>query len=300
MSFNFSYSFGFMTQTDTYPNVQGFSPGALSSNVNISGNIKVKYYPVWYKHIVVEWSVPADWGACVFNVYFAPTQEGPFVRINPATINGTYLLDSTTQEYSKFGRGFYIVEAILTEKGNVAIQSVASSWDNRQNDWVQLRSNEIQRREFLLLSRFSGIKSYLFKRKAYGQRCPECWSYETEKVTKDNCTTCFGTSFTGGYFSPAATFIQYDATPDSNSKTYFGKFEQNQIQGWTISFPEMRPDDIIFRVGDWSMYRIDGVQATEMQGKPVRQIMKLTQLSKGDIEYQLLATGIPEFPAEFL
>ena len=300
MSFNFSYSFGYLSQTDIHNHNGDYAPSAAPSNTNVSSRIQVTYYPIWYKHIAVEWKVPADWGNCVFNVYFCHAETGPFVRINPSPIEGTYLLDTTTEEFSKFNKGFYQVEAILKDQGNASIISPPSSWDTYQKDWVSIRHREIQRREYLLLSKFAGIKTYLFKRKDYGRRCPECWSHITEKVTKDNCSTCFGTSFEGGYFPPATTYMQYDATPDSNSKTYFGKFEPNQIQAWTISMPEMEPDDIVVRAGDWPIYRIDGVQSTELQGRIVRQIFKLTQLSKGDIEYSLLSKGIPEFPPEFL
>jgi len=299
MAFTFSPTFEFLIQTGTYAHQGEYDANSNPNTTNINGNIQIKFYPIWYKQITVEWSVPTDWGNCLFNVYFCPVEEGPFIKINPPPIIGTYLRDTTTQEYSKFSRGFYIVEAILVDQGGVSIKSPTSSWDTYQRHWVTLRSLEIQRREYILLSKFVGIKTYLFRRKHYGKRCPECWHVPTEKSIKDNCTTCFGTTFEGGYFVPATTFIQYDATPNSNMKVYFGKFEPNQIKCWTIAFPEVRVDDIIIRVGDWNIYRVDAVANTELQGNTVRQIMQITQLAKADIENQLL-TKIVDFPGDYL
>src|SRR5436309_1612568 len=102
MSFNFSFSFGHLAQTNVYSLNGAYSVPAQPNTTHISANLKVTYFPRWYKHIVVQWSIPSDWGHCSFNVYFCPVEEGPFIKVNPTPINGTYLLDTTTQEYSKF------------------------------------------------------------------------------------------------------------------------------------------------------------------------------------------------------
>jgi hypothetical protein len=266
----------------------------------VSGNISVKIYPRWFKHIAVEWSVPADWGNCNFNVYFSEAEDTDFQKLTASPIHGTYLLDGESKEYRKFNRGFYVVEAILLDKGNAAIRSKATTWRTSQSDWVYLRSTEIQRREQILLRKFNGSKSYLFRRKTYGARCPDCWDKEVEKITRDNCPTCIGTGFSGGYFEPAPLYINYDASPNSLVRTYFGKFEPNEVGGWTISLPEIRPDDVVVRVGDWNVYRVEGVSPTELQSNPVRQMLKFTQLSKGDVENELVTRNLPEFPEDVI
>lgn len=299
MSFSFSLQLGFLTQTATYGHSGILRPEAALTTTTLSDNLAVKVYPRWFKHIAVEWSVPADWGNCVFNVYFSQVSGDDFEKINPAPISGTYLLDDNTQEYRKFNRGIYVVEAILLDRNNVAIRSEPTTWEFDRRRWVEIRSTEIQRREQILLSKFNGVKSYLFRRRTYGERCPECWSYTTEKVIKDHCTTCFGTSFKGGYFSPAPFYMNYDSTPNATVKSSAGVTEPNQIMSWTISLPEVRPDDVIVRTGDWSMYRVEGIAPTELQIVTVRQVVKLTQLAKSDIENQLLTINIPEYPDKY-
>lgn len=300
MSFNTSVNFGFFAQTAVYAHSGGLRPSSTLKSTNISGNIQVQVYPRWFKHIAVQWSVPADWGNCTFNVYFSETEDSGFEKLNAAPIDGTYLLDTGTQEYRKFNRGFYIVEAILLDKNHAVIRSMSKSWETSQHGWVNLRSTEIQRREQILLRKFNGSQTYLFRRKTYGIRCPNCWDKNVEKVVRDNCPVCVGTGFKGGYFEPAPCYVQYDPTPNVLARTYFGKFEPSEISGWTISLPEIRPDDILLRIGDWSVFRIDNMMPTTLQSNPVRQILKMVQLPKSDVENELVTRNLPEFPQDYV
>jgi len=298
MSFNTSFNYSFFVQNAVYNSAPVTRPGVLLTTTQTSTNLKVTVYPTWYKHVAVAWEVPDDWGNCVFNVYTSQTEAGPFQLLTSQPISDVKLFDSTAQEYRKFDRGYYVVEAILLDRRSVSIKSPAASWKPSQRAWVGLRAVEIQRREYWLLSKFNGIKSYLFRKRNFGPRCPECWSYEHETVLKDNCKTCFGTGFEGGYWEANPLYINYEPTSNDNLKTYFGIFEPNQIGAWTISFPEMRPDDIIIRTGDWNIYRVEKLGATELQGNQVRQLLQLSQLAKSDIENVLITKNIPEFPSE--
>lgn len=288
MSFHVSISAEWFLQTDRSP---------LTTNDSTQNpNFTISLFPDWYKQISLEWSVPPEFGACVFDVYFSQTEDGPFEKVNKTPLTGTFLSDTGIQEYSKFHRGWYIVEAILLDKGNVKLRSAPTTWVTDQNSWVGLRSTEIQRREYLLLSRFVGVKSYLFRKKSYGKRCSACWDSRTEQVLNDHCPVCIGTSFEGGFFDPAPLSVQYETTPSDRQKTYYGTLEANQIGGWTISVPTITSQDIIVRTGDWNMYRVDKMITTELQANTVRQIMTLTQLAKGDVEYQLIKRQLPETP----
>lgn len=292
MSFNVSISAEWFLQTNQTP--------LDTSNSSTNGNLSVILYPSWYKQIAVEWSVPPEFGACLFDVYFSQTEDGPFDKITSTPVDGTFLLDTTTREYSIVDKGWYIVEAILTEKGNARLRSTPQTWTTFQRDWVGLRSREIQRREYILLSKFAGVKSYLFRKKSYGKRCSQCWDFKTEQITNDHCPACLGTSFEGGFFTPAPFFVQYESTPNERPKTYYGKMEANQIGAWTVSMPVVNSEDIVVRTGDWNLYRVDKILTTELQANTVRQLLTLTQLSRGDVEYQLVKRQLPEFPQGYV
>lgn len=288
MAFSISISAEWFIRTDRAPLT------TVDSTEN--PNFTISLFPDWYKQISLEWSVPPEFGTCIFNVYFSQTEDGPFEKITSTPLTGTFLSDTSTQEYSKFHNGWYIVEAILLDKGNVKLRSTPTTWDTTQTHWVGIRAAEIQRREYLLLNKFVGVKSYLFRKKNYGRRCPACWDSRTEQILDDHCPVCIGTSFEGGFFEPAPLFLQYETTPSDRQKVYYGAMETNQIGAWTISVPEITPHDIIVRTGDWGAYRVDRIMRTELQANTVRQIMTLTQLSKGDVEYQLIKKNLPEAP----
>lgn len=279
MSFTYEYKWSYypiVTQRDITP------------SDSVSGNFTITIYPYWFKQITLEWRVPSDWGSCHFNVYKAETESGPFKRLNPTPLTpGTnFFKDSLTQDYSKVQRGWYVLEAVLAS--GKKIQSKSITWENKRYPWVELRAQEIQRREWLLLTKFVGVDSYMLRRKTYGQRCSNCWNFELEKITKDKCTVCMGTSFEGGYFEAVRTRIQYDPNPDDVRLTYFGKWEDNQLFAWTIAFPEVHAQDLIYRPSDGAIFEVANRKATELQTVAVRQLLQLTMLDKESPEYNIV------------
>jgi hypothetical protein len=70
--------------------------------------------------------------------------------------------------------------------------------------------------------------------------------------------------------------------------TYTGKVEPNSIQGWTINLPELRDLDIIVRLPDFRIYRVDRMVPSELQTITVRQVLTLVELSRDSIEFALL------------
>ena len=256
-----------------------------------TGYITTTVYPTFYKHIVVEYSIPSHWGNCLFNIYRAESDVGPWEKLTPAPISGTFFKDENTHDYSLFMNGWYIVEVQLPD-GRL-IQGPATTWQNKRRKWVELRAAEIQRRETLLLEKFTGVKTFFFRRRNYGMRCPECWDPQTEKVTKDHCKTCLGTSFNGGYFPGFETLFQYEPTPNDAQLDYRGRVENNQVPAWTISYPQVEVFDVLLRVPDWKIYRIEHVLSTELQAVPLRQVVNLLELPKESIEYQLAKQAMP-------
>jgi len=258
----------------------------------ISGNISATFYPAWYKSVGMEVSFPAEWGNCLYNVYRSEAEEGPYIKLNMVPLTSPFFDDLKVRAVSVFNKPFYKVEVILPD-GQV-VTSNPLSWTTPLNSWAHLRKTEIQRREWLLLRKFVGVKSYLFRRKTYGKRCGVCWNYVAEKVMKDNCENCAGTSFDGGYFEPYETLFQYEPTPNSPTWEYFGKLESNTIPAWTISVPQIAAFDLIFREPDASLYMVQAVATTELQTNVVRQIVQLKQLERQAPEYTLARKVYPE------
>jgi hypothetical protein len=254
----------------------------------VNNNIDVTIYPEWYRQITLEWKIPDTWLGAKFHVYYWPGGDEEYIRLTSTLIDSQVFSDTTTRDYSKTQQGFYIVEAHLPFTTEI-IRSYPVQTEYKRRDKLEKFANEVQRREFLLLSKFAGVKSFFFRKKVRGLRCSRCWDPVNEKTMDDHCSVCYGTSFEGGYFDPVPVYVQYDPSQSNKIKTFQGIIEPNSIGAWTISLPQMTSDDVLIRTGDWSAYKIINVSNTEIQSKPVKQVLGLTQLSKDDIENELIS-----------
>lgn len=260
-------------------------------------NIEITCYPQWYTQMNLEWAIPASWGNCKFNVFFSPHENGDFTQLNEEMLINPYFRDGSSVEYSKIRHGYYVVEAIIQSTGQ-HVYSHPTTWATKSRSFLQKRVSEIQRREYMLLTKFTGVKSFLFRRKPYGDRCPRCWNEVTEKVMDDHCPVCYGTSYDGGFFDPVVIYVQYEPTPNEVMMNFFGPFEPNQIGAWTIAIPYMGAGDILIRSGDWNVYYVSKTTSTELQTNGVRQLLTLTQLAKADVENLLISKT--EAPPRYL
>ncbi len=268
-----------------------FSISYIPSTIETSF-LQVTIYPIFYKQNIIEWSIPAHWGACTFNVYRSETEYASYIKLNSTPTSSNHFKDISAQDFSKFQNAYYIVECILP--AGQKIKSPSRTWENKRSNWVEIRASEIRRRETLLLTKFTGIKSLVFARKNFGERCQECWDYDTEQVTKDHCPSCLGTSFQGGYFPGIETLLHYDPTPNTGSLEYQGLVERNQIQAWTIDYPRIDIFDLVLRIPDYKIYRVDQISTSELQAVVVRQTLVLNELAKESIEFKLANQVIPQ------
>ena len=254
--------------------------------------ISVTIYSIFYDHMTVEWSIPSNWGNCTFNVYRAPSDSGPFEKINETPLIGNSFKDPDNKDVSKARSSYYKIEVRLPSGQYVSSKPI--TYINKRSNWVQIRADEIRRRELLLLRKFVGVRSLLFRRKTFGNRCSKCWDFTIEKIMKDHCTSCMGTGFEGGYFEGLELLVQYEQTLSQPVLGPGGLAEPNIIPAWTVNYPEIHSFDMLLRVPDWKMYRIEALQPTELQTVVVRQIMTLLELDKESIEYQLALQAVPE------
>lgn len=251
-------------------------------------DLNVVIYPRWFKYMTITWSTPPFWAdkAPRFNVYRGENETVGFHKLTAVPLTVPQYVDESTMESSMSSKESYIIEAILNDGSIWKTAPHAAEGD--LPDWHELRAREINRREWILLRRYAGNDAIVFRPIRYGRRCPECYDRTAEKLIKDYCTTCYGTGTDGGYYPGIRTKIQFDASTNSVTYTYFGKFEQNQIGGWTIAVPEIEPKDIVLRLHDYRMYEVGDVNTTEILNKPIRQIMRLEEQPKERVIYELI------------
>lgn len=247
--------------------------------------IVVKVSPVWFNQTVIEWSVPEEWSGLRFNIYRSEIENTDYIKLNSIPFTDFSYTDTTAREFLKVNEAHYRIEVIFPD--GRTLFSVSKDSDNVRTPWIDLKAKEVNRREWLYLRKLVGVKTLLFRRKTKGLRCPTCWSHAGEKILRDNCPTCFGTSWEGGYDSPIETLLQYDTSTNDVVPSVNGLLEPNRITAWTVGYPKFYDLDIIVRVPDNKVYRVDIVQPTELQTSIVRQILTLSELEKSAIEHKL-------------
>lgn len=273
---------GFDVQFGYYP---WATPGGVSSSDVYTNQITFTVVPTFYKSNYLSWSVPSYWNNCLFNIYRAENDSVAPTLINKAPFSGVDYTDTDVINVSAFNQNYYTLEVLLPD-GAIA-KSKPTTWLNAQNSWVALRANEIQRREGIILSKFTGVDTLFYRRKFFGLRCPRCWNAQAEKVMDDNCPVCFGTGFDGGYWAPSHFLAQYTPVSNVGSYSVIGVTEPVQITAWTVSYPTIQSFDLVYRVPDAKMFRVIQVNPTELQTVRVRQDLTLIELDKNLIEYTL-------------
>lgn len=198
------------------------------------------------------------------------TGEMRLLTAQPTSL--TTFVDLETNVSSKYANDYYLVEVILN--GVVVGTSEPMACSTKLSGWHALRRQEINRREWILLKRFTGQQTLLLKNVKYGQyesRCPECWDTVNKIVTKDNCQTCYGTSYRGGYYKGIPTYFQYDNYNKVKQLRQDGQYEPSDLSCWGIRVPVVDMDDLLIRTTDMTIYRAAAQLDTELLSNPVRQ-----------------------------
>jgi hypothetical protein len=165
---------------------------------------------LWEVNPLFEPASPA-----VFRLYQSRSGVGDWIAIG--TAEDTYMfLDENQWKYGKAPRWHYKV-TVEDAEGSVYESCTAQVLGNLpQRDSAILK--EMIRKETLRLTGYSGTCGWVFKKRRWGTKCPECLDYDTGEIVNANCDTCLGTGWVGGYFSG----VQYwfaDSIPGIKRRT---------------------------------------------------------------------------------
>lgn len=250
-------------------------------------DVRINFFPDWFKEIRMDWEVPSEMQALSpqFRVLVSESEAGPYRETRPIFSPEPFFVVDTFDS-SKYGQEFYVLQVKLSD-GRI-LKSEPQVVGMKLPRWQFLRWKEISRREWIMLDKFYGIECVIFRKREYGARCSYCWDAKREVITREHCEHCLGTSYEGGYYRGISALVQFNQWAGTKSNTYFGKYEPNQLMAWTLNYPTINPHDIILRLTDFTVFRVEMTQNTTIMTVPQRQIFKITQLSKDLIENKLL------------
>ena len=251
----------------------------------------VTIIPDWNKSVYLTWEPPQALDAgigddVVYTVYYSESEYGPFTSLMAQPTSDLSFFTTWQIQSSKVFEQFFTIECLFSDGRRY--RSYPETPAKLLSKWHRLRHKDIIRREAILLDKFTGVESIIWNPKYSGKRCPECWDPVHLKVMDDNCETCYGRSYEGGFDTGMLTKLQYSGIDPQSHVSYQGRTEPIQLSAWTIPFPMIMPDAIILRMPDRRVFIVEGHQgSTEMLTNLQRQFVVLKELSRSAIENRL-------------
>jgi formylmethanofuran dehydrogenase subunit E len=132
-----------------------------------------------------------------------------------------------------------------------------------------------------------GTPALLFKKKNEGVRCNNCWDSVLKRVTKSNCSVCYGTGFIGGYYKQSSHWMHFSPDPTTAQVADFGVREPSQCDVEFVNYPLLQMGDIILEVEPYRFWRVVNVRGAEKNRNTLLQIARIDEVNKSDIEQQL-------------
>jgi len=221
--------------------------------------------------------------------------EGPFETIL-SNVDSFHFYDSFRQlpiplagyrenlNFLSLRRTIYYKVDITDSTGLTATATrvVQASLPKRQ----ALLKRKIQRDEATAF-KFNGIQIAVLKRKHWGVRCPVCFDLLTKKVTKSKCSSCYGTGFTGGYFSPVRIRGRFGVNNVQTQITPQGVADVNKKRVVILDYPVVDVYDVLIDVAQNKRYLVDLASGTELRTHVIHQELTVSEIARDSIEYQI-------------
>ena len=186
----------------------------------------------------------------------------------------------------KWRKYYYKIKIIHRASGRE--HEFGPRWLTAEPDRIAM---EIRRREYLLFQEKAGRIVFLFPRLTFGQRCVHCWDRSVRgntigRATQQSCSSCFDTTFVGGYASPIVIYAQIDPTIEQTMRTDLEEQQFSVTTARTPAFPPIKSRDMLIE-GENKRWRVESMTPTEKLRATIRQELKLRRYPMDDIKHKV-------------
>lgn len=162
-------------------------------------------------------------------------------------------------------------------------------------DWRLAR--DMIRKERLRHRLYTSLPGHLLKRRRYGPRCPACTEPMSGESTNSDCTVCYGTGITVGYFPAEASFLEL---PQDQAREHM---DETKAVGTTkpVVFSACRmlgdphPDsyDVFVDAGSDRRLIVHSItRAAVLRGYPLVAVVEARLATFSDIVYSVPIAGL--------
>lgn len=245
---------------------------------------------------LVQWSVkdPPE-GQITFDLERSGGPAGPWEPVATGLVDRYAYFDELAQpegsdpvEVARLNqfRFFQAVYHRVTARAGSAASSTVYEFGPEARGKVGGMRRKAARDLRIGLVKYSKMQCVLLKRRAWGPRCTACYDPRTKAATRGGCRTCYGTSFTGGFWNPVSIPARRQG-PKSTGTQGEPKSDVKKLRLVVPDFPQVDVGDVIVSLRSGERYRVDAETETDVQEEPMYQSVAVTELDRSDVLYQL-------------
>jgi hypothetical protein len=252
----------------------------------VPGNARVYWDISSHFHEPEPWSFQLQEGE-------TDLEQGNWVDVGAPVVNTCFALDPTRR--ASFGKElniFYRVK-LTTASGNTYV-SPASEVLSHLDFQAWNYAKEIARKEMIRLKGLRvGVEGYLLKIKRSGTPCDVCLDRFTGEVTNSNCTTCFGSRWIGGYYTPQPA-IYGDVNAEDNyqvreTEENLGMSNPQIVQAMFVADPYLSTMDVFVNSVTDVRYHVHNIKIrTHVRGAAVLTVVDLRPIPFDNVVYSYL------------
>lgn len=262
-----------------------------------------KVTPLYPRKIFVQWDLddPEESGSYTFKIERSGSSEGPWETLHAGAQNTYNYIDDFNQQPAYLDDGkphlygftlnFYYRITVIPPSG--CLHGAISEPHGLETELDRV-SQGLRRRlrydEHIVFKRLNGVRLAVLKRKRWGTRCPECYDPVTRASMKEQCSTCFGTSFVDGYWQPVILWGRINTPTNINVQLQGAPRTTKENATHVITLldtPLLQDRDLIVETATNNRHLVLRQTHTELRRRSVHQQVTTALMEHGSIEYLL-------------
>jgi len=260
-----------------------------------------KVTPLTPSAVWLQWTLndPSESGTYLFTIKRSGAIEGPWEELAADQPDTYYYTDDLTVQPNQpasgrvhlfsFQRQIYYRVTVTPPSG--AANAVTSEVHGLETELAPIQKG-LRRRlkydEWVLFRRHNGVRLVILKRKTWGTRCTDCYDSLTRATTKEHCSTCYGTSFEGGYWDPVVTYGRINTPKNVTAQT--SSRDKIEAAPHVITLPDtmlIQDLDLIIESDTNLRHVVRRQTRTELRRKSVHQQVTTSLAEDGAVEYSI-------------
>lgn len=228
-------------------------------------------------------------GTYLFEVSRSASPQGPWQTL--ALLENAYNFRDTWPTTAEndinqlsLSRGIYYRVKVTGPAGSTEVVSVV---EPRLDARHRLLKRKMLREQSLVLRKLNGLEVAVLKKKHWGARCPKCYDAATQTVMRSGCTTCYGTSFEKGYYTPVITLARQSTPAVETHLTPQGESDRAMTMVTLLDAPLVEKDDVLVFLAENRRFVVKRQVPGKLVNVVVFQHLEAAELERSAIEYRI-------------